>query len=341
MSRGAPELPLDRIRDAERVLSRSGLMRTPCLELQDGRPRPGRLQAKAENLLPTGSFKIRGATYRISTLSGEERRRGVVAYSTGNHAQAVAKAARDQGVAATIVMSPDVPPMKIEATERWGARVVHAEPNSQARRALAEKLAAEQGLVIVPPYDDLAIMAGQSMIGLELAEDLPSAEGIPGGITVYVPIGGGGLLAGVAAALKQSRPEIAVIGVEPELEDDAYRSFREGRIVALPGPSTSMADAIKVQQLGTLTFPLIRRFVDDIERVSEEEIAGAVLKAASAMKILVEPGGAVGLAAALRASETGPGLNVAVIGGGNITLDRLCEIVGHIAYSRPALGRIT
>ncbi len=329
MSSGAPELPLNQIRDAQRVLSQRGLMRTPCLELHGGRPRPGRLLAKAENLLPTGSFKIRGATYRISTLSSEERRRGVVAYSTGNHAQAVAKAARDQGVAATIVMSPDVPPMKIEATERWGARVVHAEPSSEARRALAEKLAAEQGLVIVPPYDDLAIMAGQGTIGLELAEDLPSADAVSGGITVYVPIGGGGLLAGVAAALKQSRSEIAVIGVEPELEDDAYRSFREGRIVALPGPSASMADAIKVQQLGSLTFPLIRRFVDDVERVSEAEIAGAVVTVAGAMKILVEPGGAVGLAAALRASEIRPGLHVAVIGGGNITLERLCEIAAR------------
>ena len=326
MSDGAPELALDRIRDAQRVLSRRGLMRTPCLELYDGRPRPGRLQAKAENLLPTGSFKIRGATYRISTLSGEERLRGVVAYSTGNHAQAVAKAARDQGVAATIVMSPDVPRMKIDATERWGARVVHAEPSSEARRALAEKLAAEQGLVIVPPYDDLAVMAGQGTIGLELAEDLPAADTVSGGITVYVPIGGGGLLAGIAAALRQSRPEIAVIGVEPELEDDAYRSFRAGRIVALPGPSASMADAIKVQRLGALTFPLIRRFVDDIERVSEAEIAGAVLTAAGAMKILVEPGGAVGLAAAVRAAGARAGLHVAVIGGGNITLERLCEI---------------
>ena len=325
MSGGTPELPLDRIREAQRVLSRSGLLRTPLLELHDGRSRPGRLMAKAENLLPTGSFKIRGATYRISTLSSEERRRGVAAYSTGNHAQAVAKAARDQGVAATIVMSPDVPRMKIEATERWGARVVHAEPSSQARRALAEKLAAEQGLAIVPPYDDLAIMAGQGTIGLELAEDLPSADTVSGGITVYVPIGGGGLLGGIAAALKQSRPEIAVIGVEPELEDDAYRSFREGRIVALPGPSASMADAIKVQQLGTLTFPLIRRFVDDIERVSEAEIAGAILMAAGAMRILVEPGGAVGLAAAFRSAETRPGRHIAVIGGGNITLERLCE----------------
>jgi threonine dehydratase len=320
-----------------------GLPRTPCLELQDGRARAGRLFVKAENLLPTGSFKIRGATWRISRLSEEEKRRGVIAYSTGNHAQAVAKAARDRGVSATIVMSPDVPATKVAATRRWGAEVVNAAPSSEARRSLAERLAAEQGKVIVPPYDDLAIIAGQGTIGLELLEDLPlaaptsvpSAEptSVPSAepTSVYVPIGGGGLLSGVAAALKQGDPgirvpPIRVIGVEPESEDDACRSFREGCLVALPGPSASIADAIKVQQLGNLTFPLIRRFVDDIVLASEAEIANAVLLLAEEMKMLVEPGGAVGFAAALRAAESDPGQHVAILGGGNMPVERLDEM---------------
>ncbi|MGD9883730.1 MAG: threonine/serine dehydratase [Reyranella sp.] len=322
MTDAPPLLALERIRDAQRVLSLSGLPRTPCLELHDGRARPGRLFVKAENLLPTGSFKIRGATYRLSALTPEERRCGVVAYSTGNHAQAVAKAARDCGASATIVMSPDVPASKVVATERWGARVVNAAPSSDARRALAERLAAEQGLMIVPPYDDLAIIAGQGTIGLELAEDLPIATPT----SVYVPIGGGGLISGVAAALKQTRPEIRIVGVEPESENDAFRSFREGRLVALPAPSGSVADAIKVQRLGNLTFPLIRRFVDDIELVSEAEIARAVLLAAEDMKMIVEPGGAVGLAAALRAMKARDGRHVAVLGGGNMPVSRLDEM---------------
>ena len=322
MSDAAPFLSLEQIRDAQRALAISGIPRTPCLELHDGRGRAGHLFVKAENLLPTGSFKIRGATYRISRLSQEEKRRGVVAYSTGNHAQAVAKAARDQGLSATIVMSPDVPATKVASTERWGAQVVNAAPSSEARRMLAEQLAVERGLPIVPPYDDLVVIAGQGTIGLELIDDLPLS--MP--TIVYVPIGGGGLISGVAAALKQSRPEIRVVGVEPESENDAFLSFREGRIVALPGPSGSIADAIKVQQLGNLTFPLIRRFVDDVELVSEAEIARAVLIAAEEMKMIVEPGGAVGFAAAARAARTRPGQHVAILGGGNIPPERLEEM---------------
>ncbi len=322
MSDAAALLALTQIRDAQTALATSGLPRTPCLELHDGRARAGRLFVKAENLLPTGSFKIRGATWRLSGLSTEERQRGVVAYSTGNHAQAVAKAARDHGISATIVMSPDVPASKVAATQRWGAQVVNAEPTSKARRDLAERLAAERGMVIVPPYDDLAVIAGQGTIGLELAEDLQPT--MP--TTVYVPIGGGGLVAGIAAALKQTRPDVRILGVEPQSENDAFQSFRAGRLVALPGPSGSVADAIKVQQLGDLTFPLIRRFVDDIALVSESEIAAAVLLAAQEMRLLIEPAGGVGLAAALRAAEIDPGRHVAIVGGGNMPAERLAEM---------------
>jgi threonine dehydratase len=327
MSDAVPLPALENIRNARRALTTSGLPRTPCLELHYGRRRAGRLFVKAENLLPTGSFKIRGATYRISRLTLEEKRRGVVAYSTGNHAQAVAKAARDQDLPVTIVMSPDVLATKVAATKRWGAQVVNAAPSSEARRKLAEQLATERGLVIVPPYDDLDVIAGQGTIGLELIEDLQFS--MP--TTVYVPIGGGGLISGVAAALKQIRPDVRVVGVEPESENDAFLSFRERRIVALPGPSDSIADAIKVQQLGKLTFPAIRHFVDDIELVSEAEIARAVLMAADEMKMIVEPGGAVGLAAAARAAQTHPGQFVAILGGGNMPMERLEDMRALVA----------
>jgi threonine dehydratase len=316
-------LPLSAIEDARAVLRRH-LPASPCFEVHDGADRVGRLLVKAENLMPTGSFKIRGATFRLSLLSAEERRRGVIAYSTGNHAQAVAKAARDIGAQAIIVMSPDVPALKIEATQRWGATVLMAEPSSHARRAMAERLAERRDLVLVPPYDDLAIMAGQGTIGLEIVDQLPNADDL----TVYVPIGGGGLLAGVAAALKQSRlkqarPGIRVIGVEPEMENDAFQSFRAGRLIGLEAPSGSIADAIKVQQLGDLTWPLIRHHVDDIETVSEAEIAAASQHCFSALKMVVEPGGAAGFAAAARAADRQQGSALALLCGGNITLKRL------------------
>jgi threonine dehydratase len=327
MTPSSVNLPLSAIEDARAVLLRH-LPVSPCLDVHDGASRIGRMLVKAENLMPTGSFKIRGATFRLSLLSADERSRGVIAYSTGNHAQAVAKAARDIGTQATIVMSPDVPALKIEATQRWGATVLMAEPNSHARRAMAEKLAAQRDLVLVPPYDDLAIMAGQGTIGLEILDQLPGAEDL----TVYVPIGGGGLIAGVAAALKQAKPGTRVIGVEPAMENDAMQSLRAGRLIGLDAPSASIADAIKVQRLGDLTWPLIQRYVDDIETVSETEIAAACQYCFSALKMVVEPGGAVAFAAAKRAAEAREGRALALLCGGNITLERLHAL--HIEAAR-------
>ncbi|WP_206951706.1 threonine ammonia-lyase [Trinickia acidisoli] len=278
---------------------------------------------KAESLMPTGSFKIRGATWCIATLTADERARGVIAYSTGNHAQAVAKAATDEGIGATIVMSPDVPRAKIDATEAWGACVVMAEPSSHARRALAESLAQSHGYTLIAPYDDWRVMAGQASIGVELlrqcGDDPPAA--------VFVPIGGGGLIAGVAAAIKQLAPQVAVIGVEPALEDDAARSLRAGRIVSMAAPSASMADAIKVQCVGDLTFPLIRRYVDDIVTVDEAQIACACRRYFNEAKLVVEPGGAVALAAAFESRlAVRSGARVAVLAcGGNVTLERLAS----------------
>jgi threonine dehydratase len=276
-----------------------------------------RIWLKAENLQPTGSFKIRGATNAISRLSPVQKARGVVAYSTGNHAQAVALAAQRAGIHATIVMSPDVPNDKIDATMRLGAKVLMADSTSEARRLLAERHAAERELALIPPYDDYSVMAGQASIGLEiLSECQPSA--------VIVPIGGGGLIAGVAAAIKQVSPMTRVIGVEPEWENDACLSFRQGRRLALPKSSASVADAIKVQVVGEKTFPLIQQYVDDIVLVTEEQIIQAIPFAEEHTGGSVEPAGALAVAAALfnSWSSLAPTDLVAIVSGGNITPER-------------------
>lgn len=277
---------------------------------------------KCECLQPTGSFKIRGATFRVSSLTARERSAGVVAYSTGNHAQAVAKAASDAGVSSTIVMSPDVPSAKVDATRRWGAVVVMVDAGSEGRRAVAERLASESGATLIPPYDDFDVMAGQASIAHELAAQLETLADT----TVYVPVGGGGLIAGVAFALKTLEPRCRVIGVEPELEADAAASFRAGRIIATGGTSASIADAIKVQSLGKLTFPIIRSFVDDIVTVTERRIVDAMIELVDVHGLVVEPGGATALAAAGSAPRRGGGRQVVLLCGGNITPQRLLEL---------------
>ncbi len=318
---GVADLALSDIQAAAdhlaRVLAPSPLIDVSGWHTAAGAP----ISVKAECLMPTGSFKIRGATWCMATLTPAERARGVVAYSTGNHAQAVAKAAADAGVAATIVMSPEVPKAKIDVTEGWGARVVMAERSSHARRALAERLAHTHGYTLIAPYDDRRVMAGQASIGIELLKQC----GAQPPAAVFVPVGGGGLIAGVAAAIKQLAPSVAVIGVEPALEDDARQSLRAGRLVSMEAPSASIADAIKVQCLGDLTFPLIRRYVDDIVTVQEGQIAAASLRYFNEARLVVEPGGACALAAAFESRLASlPGARVVVLAcGGNITVERL------------------
>lgn len=287
----------------------------------DGNP----IVMKAENLQPAGSFKIRGAIHTLSLLTPEQRRMGVIAYSTGNHAQAVALASRQLGISATIVMSPDAPAFKVEATQRYGARVIMAESSSQARRELAEQVALAEERYLVPPYDSLDVMAGQGTIGLELLEQSNPAA-------VFVPIGGGGLIAGVAAAIKQTEPAIRVVGVEPEWENDAYQSLQVGHRVVLPAASTSIADAIRVQMLGDLTYPLICRYVDEIVMVSEQEIAAATLMAMHETHLMLEPAGALGLAAALKYERVLPAERpvVTIASGGNTTLEMLYQLQEQI-----------
>lgn len=276
---------------------------------------------KAENLQRSGSFKIRGASYRLAQLTAEQRARGVIAYSTGNHAQAVAEAAQQQQIRATIVMSPDAPAHKIERTRKSGATILWAESTSKARQIMAEELAHEHGFALIPPYDHRDIIAGQGTIGLEIVEQCRPAA-------VFVPVGGGGLIAGIALAIKSTDPSIQIIGVEPEWENDACQSFAQGTVVTLPAASASIADAIRVQSLGALPYAIIGRYVDEMVTVSETQIAAATFDAIAEAHLVLEPAGAVALAAAQHYQRAfGARKPVVVIAsGGNTTLESLWSL---------------
>ena len=303
-------------------------VRTPLLHFsfpgsqQDGR----QLYVKAENLQPVGSFKLRGAYNKIASLAPEERQRGVIAYSSGNHAQGVAYAARALRVRAVIVMPKTAPAIKRESTAAMGAELVLVGPGSNERKERAEELAREHGYIIVPPYNDEFIIAGQGTIGLEILEDLPDVD------VVLAPVGGGGLVSGIAAAIKQSgRSAARVIGVEPALAADALASMRAGRVVAFSAEETTrtIADGLRTQSIGEISFEHIRAFVDGIVTVSEHEIKHAMRLLAANPKVIAEPSGAVTVAAFLfRASEL-PGCRkyVAVVSGGNVEPEMLDEIL--------------
>ena len=283
------------------------------------------LYFKPESLQPTGAFKLRGAYNKISTLSPEERGRGVVAHSSGNHAQAVAYAARALDTQAVIVMPRDAPRVKLDATAALGAEVVLVGPDSAERSRRAEELAAEHGYVPVPPYDDEVLMAGQGTIGAEILEDLTDVE------CVLVPVSGGGLIGGISAAIKLSRPGVRVIGVEPELAADARASLKSGELVefAADRVSRTVADGLRVQKLGEAPFEHIRAFVDDIVTVTEEEILESMRRLALRVRLVAEPSGAVTFAAHLFHGEELPNsrLTVAVISGGNVEPALLAEVL--------------
>jgi threonine dehydratase len=293
----------------------------PCPRSEEDRS----LYFKAENLQPTGAFKLRGAYNKISALSPEERSRGVVAHSSGNHAQAVAYAARSLGVRAVIVMPRGAARVKLEATTAFGAEVVLVGADSAERVLRVEELAAEHGYVPVPPYDDETLIAGQGTVGLEILEDLPDVE------VVLVPVSGGGLISGVAAALKQSRPEVRVIGVEPELAADARASLRSGELVEFPAEQVgrTIADGLRVRRLGYAPFEHVRAFVDDIIAVSEEEILEAMRRLVLRVRLVAEPSGAVTFAAYLFHKNELPAsrINVAVLSGGNVEPHLLAEVL--------------
>jgi threonine dehydratase len=283
-----------------------------------------RLFLKPENQQPIGAFKLRGAYNKVALLSEAERKRGVISYSSGNHAQGVAYAARALKVKAVIVMPNNAPAIKREATAALGAEIVLVGPGSTERQLKAEELAAQHGYIIVPPYNDEKIIAGQGTIGLEILEDLPEVE------TVLAPVGGGGLISGVAAAIKLSKPSVKVIGVEPELAADAQQSLRSGKIVQLPAEQVTrtLADGLRTQSIGEINFEHIRIFVDDIITVSEAEIRDAMKRLAANPNTIAEPSGAVAAAGFLSHSTELPqtALNVAIISGGNIEPGMLEEI---------------
>ncbi|MGA5818758.1 threonine ammonia-lyase [Kitasatospora sp. NPDC094028] len=299
------------------------VVRTPLVPAPWAEEGERRLWLKPENLQPTGAFKTRGAYNRLAALTADERARGVVAQSSGNHAQAVAYAARLLGVKAVIVMPDTSPAVKVEATRSFGAEVVLVAPGE--RDALPAELAERHGYVWVPPYDDPFIIAGQGTVGLEIAEDAPAELD-----TVLVPVSGGGLIGGTAAALKLTRPGIRVIGVEPELAADAQASLRSGRRVEWPVADTyrTIADGLRTPSVGALPYEHITTYVDDIVTVTEDEIRTTVALLARRGRLVAEPSGAVAPAAYFhRAAETGGQAVAAVVSGGNIDPALLTELL--------------
>jgi threonine dehydratase len=297
---------------------------TPVVRMEDYSGE-GRLWIKAECLQPIGSFKLRGAYNKIASLSAEDRSRGVVTYSSGNHAQGVAYAARDLGIKAVIVMPSNAPEIKRLATLALGAEIVMVGTGSEERKLRAEDLSAEFGYVVIPPYDDVDIIAGQATCGLEILEDLPEVD------LVLAPVGGGGLLAGVAAAVKLTRPEIRVFGVEPALAGDAAQSFRDGSIASYTGAQTSrtIADGLRTQSIGERNFAHMQAFVDGIITISEEEIKAAMRRMIFSTRLVPEPSGAVATAGVLyHSSELPPFRNaVTVMSGGNVEPDILRQVL--------------
>jgi threonine dehydratase len=275
---------------------------------------------KCENLQRAGAFKFRGAYNAVSLLSAEERARGVLAYSSGNHAQAVALTGRLLGIRTTIVMPDDAPTSKVEATRGYGAEVILYDKETQSREELAAQLKAERGMSLIPPYDYADVVAGQGTAALELIEEIGPLDAL------LTPCGGGGLLSGSALAAAASSPGCRVIGVEPELADDATRSFRTGTVQTVRNPPT-IADGLRTPSLGRITFPLVRAHVADMRTVSEAGIVEAMRFLWTRLKIVVEPSGAVPLAALLADPGAFRGMRIGVIiSGGNVDLANACRL---------------
>lgn len=305
-------LGLQDIRDAA-VRIQGLAKRTPVLTSRLFNERAGaECFFKCENFQRGGAFKIRGAANFLRSIPQADLPRGVVAFSSGNHAQATAIAAADMGTKATIVMPTDAPAAKLEATRAYGAEVVLFDRLKDDREAIGRRIAAETGATLVPPFDHEWIIAGQGTAALELLEEVPDVDAL------VVCIGGGGLIAGSATVAKGLRPELQVIGAEPEIANDTYLSFKAGERVEIP-PPTTIADGLRAPRPGAITFPIVQRLVNEIVLVSEDEIRETQAFVASRMKIVIEPSGAVGPAAALlRKLPAGVRRVGLIVSGGNV-----------------------
>ena len=301
----------------------TSLIESPALNDRLGR----RVLIKPETLQRVGAFKFRGAFNRLSQLSADERTRGVVAFSSGNHAQGVALAARLLGMPALIVMPSDAPSVKVEATRSYGAEIRLYDRMTESREAIAAAIAAKRGAVIVPAFDDPHIIAGQGTAGLELVRQA-RARGAELA-AVLTPVGGGGLIAGVSTAVKALSPETKIFGVEPAGYDDTLRSLRAGERIGVKPAFRTLCDALESPAPGEITFPMVQKNVSDIAAVDDAEVAEAVRYAAATLKLVVEPGGAAGLAALLagKFANLPDGPAGLVLSGGNIDPDLLARIL--------------
>jgi threonine dehydratase len=315
MNADQPLVTLDEIRDAARRIA--GIARvTPLLDISEIAGRP--LLLKCENMQTGGAFKIRGAFNMVAQLTDEQRQRGVITFSSGNHGQAMAIAARALHAPAVVVMPTTAPKVKVDGVRRVGGEVIFAGTTSTDRKTRAETEARARGLTIVPPFDHEWIIAGQGTAGLEILEQQPDVG------AVLVPIGGGGLAAGVAAAIKLSRPEVRVIGVEPTGSAKMKASVEAGQPVTLER-TQSIADGLLPVRPGDLTFAHVRRFIDEVVTVTDDQIVDAVLWLVAGAKVIVEPSGAATVAAALAGAGPRDLPVVAVVSGGNMDLETLEE----------------
>jgi threonine dehydratase len=314
-------LNIDTIHKAhERIASR--IHRTPVITSRQFNEVAGKeVFFKCENLQRAGAFKIRGAMNKIQSLTSEEKRQGIVAFSSGNHAQAVAVAGREAGVRVLVAMPEDAPAAKVAATRGYGAEVVFYDRQKQDREAFALDLAERERLVMVPPYDDYFILAGQGTCGLELVQDVPDLD------CVLTPCSGGGLFAGVATAARELNPAIRCYPVEPDTADDTRQSFLKGERVSIPPPPT-IADGLRVPIPGKLTFPIVQRLADDVLTVTDEEIIATLRFILFRMKLLVETSGATA-AAAVMFHKLPPNVKRVgvVLSGGNIDPDLLAKLL--------------
>jgi len=312
---------LQDIRDAAQRIAgaahRTPVLRSRTLDALTG----ARVYLKAEHLQRVGAFKFRGAYNAIARLPAEQRARGIAAYSSGNHAQAVALAARELGSSAVIVMPADTPPAKLDAVAGYGAEIVTYDRYTGNREELGERLAGERGLALIPPYEHPDVIAGQGTAALELLEEVGALDAL------VVPVGGGGLIAGSATAAKGLQPGIRVIGVEPEAGDDTKQSLAAGERVRIPVPRT-IADGQAAPIPGELTFSINRRLVDEIVLVTDDEIRAGLRFAVDRLKQVLEPSGATGLAALLAGRlRPAPARIGVIISGGNVGAARLAELL--------------